>query len=344
MNILTKKNIFWFVIICMVLVNFMIAVRNINEMNKRKKTRIITNTKPNQINNILSPDIIAKTIDDKKIVLSQLKEKLIILRFSNFYYEDLPYLLFLDYVSKKYSNRGVKVILINTLGKHDYESVNKLIRLTCPIIKDDGSISFIFNANAYDTIIINEDRKIIFRYYRADNRMIFNQINRIFGNNNQFRKYPKEQLENDIENISFLNIRDNNIALLKNIIKDKAAIINLSISSCPGCPESYRLKTLKKLSEYYNNDSMVLVCLFGDGNSIEMLKEYAEKMNLQSSNIILGIIKRDDRLTDEEYCRLFQFNVDPRLLIFKNKGKIVFMENEGEEPKINSDYIIKKLQ
>jgi len=333
-----------YIFVLLALINSVILIINIKN-NARERGR--SNTK-NQIQSFLNtpaPDFAAQTFDNTKIVLSKFSKNVTILRFSNFYYEDLPYLLFLEYLSKKYSNIGVRLIFINTLGKHDYESVNNLVRLSSPIIEDDGIIYSLYNASTHETIIIGKDHKIKFKYPKPDNRMIFNQVLEILGRNPETNNYYlTEQLQNSIKNISFININDDKPDSLLNVINGKKAIINISISSCFGCPEGNRVKALKYLSRHYDDGKTQVIYLLGDGNSCEIAKELSDKMELKTYKIVVGVIQRKNNSNDDDYFRLFQLNIDPRLVIFNENGKLVFLEKEGEANKINQDYLIKNIQ
>jgi hypothetical protein len=247
-------------------------------------------------------------------------------------------------LSSKYSADGVRVILINTLGKHDNESIGKIVRLNNPIIEDDGTISSLFKANIYDTIIIGKDQKIKFKYSRPDNRVIFNQVMTILGvrQNKSINSYSKALL-NSFNKIKFININSAQLESLSNVIIGKKAVINISISSCFGCPESKRVNTLKNLSKTVD-DNIILVYLFGEGNSKDIIKEVSERLELTLSNILVGVIQRDGNMTDDEYFDIFRLNVDPSLFVINEMGRLIFIEKEGEASKIDQNYLTKYLQ
>ncbi len=290
--------------------------------------------------NSLSPDFTKKAVDGRDIHLSTLKGNLIILRFSRFYLEELPYLLYLEHLANRFKNNGVSLIFINSLGKHYAESISKYIHLESPVIEDDGMLSSSFQASPYETIIIGRDFRIKFKYRIADNRTIYNQVIRFAFDEKSPPLLNDNELASSIRKLKFKDVRERKVLNIEDIIKkEKETILNLFISSCMSCPEGRRIRLLKEIEGKASSKVKILI-LFGKGNGLEMIKDWAERMELGSS-ISVGVIERG--LREEEYLRLFHFGIDPRIIILDRKGEIIYSEKEGDERTMSPEFILRKL-
>lgn len=287
-----------------------------------------------------SPDFNKKTVDGKDIRLSDFKENVIILRFSRFYLEELPYLLYLEHLSKRFKNDGVSLIFVNSSGKHYKESIEKFVHLSSPIIEDDGSISSSFKASPYETIIIGRDHRIKFKYSRADNQTIYNQVLRFAfeGKSPSFLK--DEELEGLIKRLSFKDVMDGKLMKVEDKLKGKSVILNLFISTCMGCPEGRRVRLIKEIAKKVGSKVKILI-LFGRGNSEEMIREWKERMEFESS-VKVGVI--EGSFSEEDYLKIFCFDIDPRIMILDNDGKIIYTEKEGDERAMNSEFILRRMK
>lgn len=103
--------------------------------------------------NMPCPEISEYSISGQKINLHNLIGNVILIRFSQFYKEDLPNLVYLQHLVDKFQDKNASLIFINSLGKHDQEAIDKIVNLTSPIIEDNGSIAAKFNAYLEDLII-----------------------------------------------------------------------------------------------------------------------------------------------------------------------------------------------
>jgi|GEM_PF-2234977 len=56
------------------------------------------------------------------------------------------------------------------------------------------------------------------------------------------------------------------------------------------------------------------------------------------------IISERDNLNNEDYLSLFDFEIDPRLLIIDSQGKLVFLENKENQRNVNPEFILAKLR
>lgn len=147
-----------------------------------------------------------------------------------------------------------------------------------------------------------------------------------------------------MKKISYQNIRDNYMENFGNFMNGKKTVLNLFISSCFGCPEGRRVSLLKDLSQKIDLNRSQIIFLFGKGNGVGVIKEYIEQLALGGFPITIGVIEIDDFLPEKEYFKIFQFDIDPRLFIFNERGDIVFLENLEDKRKINLNFLSAKLR
>lgn len=341
-----KRNWFYWMIGILLLINLVLGIYNFTSMRKeRSKTSEseplvpLSSKNDESFYNAPSPDFDKKTVNGKEICLSNLKGNLIILRFSRFYLEELPYLLYLEHLAKRFKKDGVSLIFINSLGKHYKDSIEKFVHLDSPVIEDDGSISSSFKASPFETIIIGRDFRIKFKYGRADNRTTYNQVIRFAFNDKEPPLSKEEEIGALIRSLSFKEVRSGKLVKVEDEIKGKSTILNLFISTCMGCPEGRRISLLKEIAKNIGSKGKVLI-LFGRGNGFEMIKDWAERMEIDDS-ISVGVIEGSS--SEDDYLKIFRFEIDPRIFIFGD-GKIVYSEKEGDERMISLEFLVRKLK
>lgn len=342
-----KRNWFYWLIGALLLINLVLGIYNFSSINKEKakipeREPIYSSFSQNEESfyNLPSPDFSKKSVNGKEIRLSSLKGNVIILRFSRFYLEELPYLLYLEHLAKRFKKDGVSLIFINSLGKHYGDSIEKFVHLGSPIIEDDGSISSSFKASPFETIIIGRDFRIKFKYGRADNRTIYNQLIR-FAFNDKEPQLPKdEEIGALIRSLSFKEVKGGKSLRVEDEIKGKSTILNLFISTCMGCPEGRRVALLKEIAKKIGSKGKVLI-LFGRGNGFDMIKEWTERMELDEP-ISVGVIEGNS--LDHNYLKIFRYEIDPRILVFGREGEIVYAEKEGDERMISPEFLLEKLK
>ena len=288
----------------------------------------------------LCPDIEFFNTSGEPIILSDYIGNVIVLRFSLFHSGDIPNLIYLEHIYKKFENYRMKLFFIKRLRKSIQNEKNIPFNTSVPVIEDDGYISSIFQARLNDTIIIDNDYHIKFKHNEVTNKIIYNQICRfLFKNNFCPDELSKKSLENSLKKINFINISNNHIENLGESIKKKPAVILLFVSQCLSCPEHNRITLMKYLSELDKEQTEFLL-LFGKENNFEAIKKYSEQNDL-TSHITVGIITS---LTDksQNYYGIFNFEVDPRMIIY-NKGNIKFLEEGNTKNKVNLDYLKEML-
>jgi hypothetical protein len=290
----------------------------------------------------IASDFTAFTIEGEKITLSDFSGNLIILRFSTFFLEDLPYLLYLEHLAKRFQSAGVILLFINTLGKHETEAIDKIVSFSSPIIEDDGTISSLFNSSAHELIIIGRDFRLKFKHIHPENRTIYNQVIKFaFQDSKPPRSFDDDELANLMKNIIFRNVKNNNIENLGEFIEDDGAIVGLFVSVCIGCPETKKIRLMEEISEKTN---LKKILLFARGNSFEIIKEFSETSGLSRYPITVGLIENEGVLTKDEYFQIYQFNIDPRILIFDGQGRTTYVEKIADERLMDMNFILKRIQ
>jgi len=237
----------------------------------------------------------------------------------------------------------VHLIFVNSLGRHYTEQVKKMVSLTSPIIEDDGQLMALFDAEYDDTIIIGADFRIKFKYNRIDKEMIYQEIMR----NTRAEVGVESSVNPDtmtrlMHALCFRNLRTNKLEKLKDFLANRKTLLNLLISPCFSCPETKRFSIIREVAE--KSDTQVIL-LFGSGNGMSILREYMERAGLDIPGIIAGVIEEDTDLliNKDSYYRIFKYDIDPRTLILDRRGSIIFLERPGEDSKISSEFLIKKI-
>ncbi len=97
---------------------------------------------------------------------------------------------------------------------------------------------------------------------------------------------------------------------------------------------------LKEVSKRTGSKGKVLI-LFGRGNGVEMIKDWAERMELDES-ISVGVIEGSS--SEDNYLKIFRFDIDPRIFVLDREGKIVYYEREGDERMITPEFILRRVE
>jgi len=340
-----KRNWLYILIGILLLLNLVLGIYNFtsvrSEKGKSSKEKLSPLSSPDEsFYNSPAPDFAKDSVDGKRIRLSSLKGNVIILRFSRFYLEELPYLLYLEHLAKRFKEYGVSLIFINSLGKHYKESIEKFVHLDSPVIEDDGSISSSFKSNPYETVIIGRDFKIKFKYGMFDKRTIYNQFIRFAFEDKSPPVLKDDEIESLIKSLSFKDVRSGKIERIGDFVRGKSTVLNLFISTCMGCPEGRRISLLKEVGKLSGSKGEVLI-LFGKGNGSEMIRDWAERMDLDES-ISIGVIQVSD--FNDNYLKIFRFEIDPRIFIFDREGKIVYSEREGDERFMSPEFLMERMR
>lgn len=275
-------------------------------------------------------DFTKSVYNGDSFTLSNWKGDVIIIHFSKFHLNDLPNLLFFDYLQKRYIKK-VKLLFINTLGKYEESTIKKFICLTSPIIEDDGTISSLYKAGRNETIIIGNDFRMKFKNSFASKKTVASLVEKEVYHDDDQEALEEENLINIFKGITFVDLKSAKRLSLSEIIEKKNVIIHLSISTCMTCPETKKIKILKDLAKDIDEGNNQILFLFGIGNKAKIINLFIERMQLGESSTLCGIINDNSTLKYDDYYKIFEFNIDPRIIIIKKDTKSIYIEKEGEE-------------
>lgn len=351
---LSLIGLFMLVNIVLVAYNFVITKQKKNEYQKlinelkqgiqlSNRRQFVPNTNIN-FYDLPCPEISKYSISGEKIDLHNLIGNVILIRFSRFYKQDLANLVYLQHLADKYRNQSVSLIFINTLGKHDEETISEIINLTSPIIEDDGSIVARFNAYLEDFIIVDRDFNIKFKHHRGSKTVIYNEVIKwIFKELPRYNHTSKYDVSNIIQKLTYYDVYKNRI---QKVIQQKYKKICLTTltSICTGCEEDLRMLHLKELSNEVDINRVKILVLFGKGNTIEAIKQYAISSNWDKFPISIGVMNDSSELTESEYYQIFPLDTDPWTLIINSARDLAFSETRKTTKMINSEFLKEKLK
>ncbi len=342
-------GLFIFINIILVTYNFLILKQKRNEYQKLIQEHLLS--EPRQFNQNISddfydspcPDIILNSISGEKIELRNLAGNVILIRFSRFYRQDLSNLVYLQHLADKYKNQGLSLIFINSLGKHDTEEIDKIISLVSPIIEDNGSIAAQFNAFQEDFFIIDRGFNIKFKYHLATKTLLYNEaIKWIFEKQPLPNPVNDVELANSIHNLVFYDVFKN-IKRKVSEVRNKNIFLTVFTSICTGCEESNRIDQLKIFSKSINVNEVEIIILYGKGNNIEAIKQYAVLNDWDDFLITIGVVDFNG-MTEKNYYQIFQLETDPKTIILDSLGAINFVEIRRTSKLINLDFLEKHLK
>ena len=350
-----KFNIIYLIslLIVITLINtilVLVTVLKTKNSKTNKKELIVNSQEFLQINqakqpdsyNSLCPDIEMVNVLGEKISLSSLVGDVIILRFTRFHPQDIPYLLFLDLLGKKLHNKGLHLFIINSIGRNHSTAVDEFPELSATVVDDDGYVAALFQARLNVTIIVGRDFRIKIKSNNLSNRSLYNQVIKyLFDDSGPPGIISDDELGALFKKITIRNIESGKLENLGELIDNKTALIHLFISACFGCPEHQRIQLMKEISLRKNLNKNRIILLFGRDNSFELIRKFSEENELHD-HITVGVIQRSENFSDEDYYQMFKLDIDPRMFIFK-KGKIVFSENLKNQKQINIDSLGGKL-
>lgn len=294
--------------------------------------------------NLPCPEIIKYSLTGEKIEFSKLAGNVIIIRFSRFYRRDLANLVYLQHLADKYQSQGVSLIFINSLRKHDKEAINKIVNLSSPIVEDDGSISALFNARPEELIIIDRDFTIKFKYHLASKSIIYNEVMKwAFADQSRPISTSADELAKIVRNLTFYDVVNRKSNIIDQI-KNKKILLILFTSTCTGCEENIRVQLLKEVTTKIDQDKSKILLLFGKGNNVNAIREYAILNEWNEFPFTIGVIEDSKDLNEKEYYKIFQLDMDPRTFFINSNGKLIFAETLRTSKLINLNYLKKLLK
>jgi peroxiredoxin len=282
------------------------------------------------------PEITKYSINGEKIQLKNFAGNVIIIRFSRFYLQNLPELVYLQDLVEKYQNEGANLIFINSRGIHDQDGVGKIINLTFPIIEDDGTIRILLNAFPEDTIIIDRNFKIKYKNERSAKPIVHDEFLKWLEiKSPEPDSVPREELSSAIMDMSFYDVFKKEKRKVSQIKTD--LIITVSDSICTGCEENSRIQLLREFAEKKSTKKSGILLIFGKGNNPEAIRQYSVSQEWDKVPFTVGVIEDSKDLDKEKYYKIFQLDIDPRTYIIDSSGKLVFVETRKNNKSFNYD-------
>lgn len=337
-------------LIALVIFNVILIIITLINIRSGKRGEVIpsistetSNVQQANFFDLTCPEIEMYDIQGQSIRLADFAGRVIAIRFTRFHPQDLPYLIYLEPLFKKFQHEGFYLIFINLLGKQYSTQANKLINFSVPLIEDDGYIAALFNARLNDLIIIGRDFRIKFKHNQVGNRIIYNQVARyLFEDSKPPPSLSKKDLNALLKNISYVNIENKKIENIGVKTKGKPSIITLATSHCFTCPEHQKIQLIKEVALISKINKEQNVLLFGKGNDSNWIREFSIKNELYDY-ITIGIIEDSENLSDQDYYRMFDLKTDPRIFVFNKKGEIEFAEELKDQTKLNVEFLLREV-
>jgi hypothetical protein len=270
------------------------------------------------------PDITAISTKGEKVEFRNFAGSIILIRFSRFYRQDLPNIVYLQELAGKYEKAGVHLIFCNSRGIHDPE-VNKIINLSFPVIEDKGEIRTQFNALPEDTIIIDRDSTVKFMSDRASKAIIHDELLKWIQKSSPPQTVlPKAELSRAIRDLIFFDIRTNTKTRIGQFPGN--LIVTVSSSLCTGCEENGRLQLLRRISQDMKPGKSSILIIFGKGNNIAAIRQYSLMQGWDKLPFIVGAVEDPSLFGNDHYYDIFQLDVDPKTYVIDSQGNLDFLE------------------
>ncbi len=279
------------------------------------------------------PDIAIRTSLGETINLRSLAGQVIVFKFTGFYQDEMPELIYLDHLGDYYKKAGVNLIFVYLQRRSGPPSYERRPGFIAPVVNDDGFISSQFNASLGDAVIVGKDFKIKFKYDNISNDIVYDQLirNLLNGDSPRIKDENGQELADLIGRIIYKDILTGEIENIRKESQDRAVIIDSFVTTCFVCPEKTRLSMLKELSEAHTTDDRVLIIiLFGHGNNEESIIQYMNNWELRGRNIRVGIVQFPSRDQKEEYYSLFRLDYEDRLMILDRDESVTYIERHGD--------------
>lgn len=286
------------------------------------------------------PELELQSVKGHRINLAEYAGKIITIRFSNFHYQDLPYLIYLDQLNSRLDNK-MNLIFIRELRRGDIKQEKPIDILEAPIVEDDGYLAGLFNAYLDDLLIVGKDFHIKFKYNQASNSAIYQQIMRWIDNPVQSLRMPEDRLEEAIGKIRIKEMKSGLEIPLASIVEGKPALISIAISSCYACPEINRYQILDEISRKTEARKIPVVVLFSAKNPDGFLSQFMEKYGIAEHFIVGTICNESAGMQSND---IYNYELDSVLVALNKKGKIVFYEDVANTMKVSAEFILGLLE
>jgi thiol-disulfide isomerase/thioredoxin len=289
--------------------------------------------------NLDCPEIAGDSVGGEKIDIRDYAGNVIILQFSRFFREDLPNIIYLQNLAAKYRKYGTFLLFIDTRGKHDSIGVGKFITLSYPVIEDDGTIRARLNAYPEDTIIINRYLKIKYKSSKFAKRTIYDEVVKQLDINTDHKiSHESRDSFSSLKDLVFYDVFNKRTSRIINDNKNK--LVTFFTSICTSCDENRRIQLLRELAEKISPERGEIFLIFGKGNTLGAIKQYAIAQEWNNLPINIGIIE-DAAIYEDLYFDLFNLDIDPKTFVFDSTGKAVFIETRKNAALVNLDSLIR---
>ena len=289
------------------------------------------------------PEIARRSIRGESIDLRSLAGNVIIIRFSRFFIQDLPDVVFLQEVAEQQKAAGVHLILINSRGTHDDIEIEKLVRLSAPIIEDDGTFGTAFNAFPEDTIIIDRDFKIKFQSEKPTRRTIYDEIKKwTLGESPQEFQRSDEELSQALRDLIFYDVYKKERRKVSDF--EGNLIVTVFSGICTGCQENSRIRLLRELSQRGLPKKGGILIIFGMRNTRDSVTEYAHQNGWDKLPITLGIAEEPSTLYRDSYYLVFSLDIDPKTYVIDSRGQVLLEESRKRSKTIKLETLIELIQ
>jgi len=329
-----RKGVFRIVVYALVISCCVFTATNIVKRARPPESRAIVIDE--EYYNKKIPYLTFFSIDNQKIELAQFRQKVIIAKFTNFFENDINYLIYLDYLAQRYRNKIALFFFYNS--SHDSEAgyINRYANFFAPIIKANEGIREAFNARGNETIIIGDDFRLKYKNSANSKRLLFLQASKYAHLENSPIVLPKG-------GFAYLDLDTKERKPVFSVDQTKDIIVNICISPCAECSDAERNTVLKEvLGDHPANLEMYF--LFGGNNSSYLIEEYKEKYQLFDARIHFGLLPSSGNKLEDKYFEMFNYEHDPFLLVIRGNNNIIFTEDAGNSKDIDLKFLTKLLQ
>jgi hypothetical protein len=330
----------WFLIILIIIFAFSALVIYFKAKiadSKGINNGIMLSASNKQFYDQLCPDIEFVDSNRLPIRLSDYVGSVIIIKFSRFYKNELPELVFLNYLADKYASEKVKLFIINGLGGMDINKVNDYAHFSCPLIIDNGDIVRAFDAMPSDLIIINKEHRVKFKLATNDRNIIHREILRWSKGDIVSNKNIDIKLSDllDIKYVDAITLKPEFIFKCNG----KRRVIVMFPALCATCSESLIINSIIDLMNDPNVDSNTeYLVIFGAGNTAKGVAEYVQSILFDKSRMAFGLIAKSKNIP--RYYDLFESNNGARVYLLSEANVLIHEGTIGSKSDIDQ---IKKV-
>lgn len=277
------------------------------------------------------PDLIFSSLGDKEIELSQLTQRVLIVKFTNFFDNEINYLIYLDYLAQRYKDKLSLLFFYNSSRDAGTHYIYRHSVFAAPVVRADERIRRAFNARGNETIILDYEQRIKFMSSANSKRILHSQVRKYACIEDNQPRLPDGGL-------IYLDLYQKEARRVQSSDEHEYLIVSLCISPCTECSDAKRNDMLKSLL-LKHRENLEIFFLFGADNNPAFLEEYKEKYQLFDPNIHIGLLTRAEDHQEADYYRVFNYQIDPCLFVINGGDKLIFMEDEESTSRIDFNFL-----